>query len=242
MRGLTLRGTVLAVFLAAPALAYCDSGGGIPAAKPPTYTVYNSFGPGFDGWDWMYNFGWAVRGEAFTEPNMWGVEQAFSFVSPKSGFVTDIWVGMFASPPYPEPDQVTFRLARNPAWSPPTPADVMEQWTLNAFPSWDAWSPPQHLVGGGTSYLEEGHSYWLWASAGETTECGWGMNGGGSYRADLLLPHTLRREGQDWLPVGYETVSAFRVDVVPEPSALTLLAVGTVGLLACAWRRRKRAT
>ena len=239
MRRLALRSIALAVFLAAGALAHGDFGG-TSAAAGSTYTLYSSFGPGHDGWDWTYNSGWAVRGEAFTEPGLYGVEQAFSFVSPKSGVVTDIWVGLFANPNLPQPDEITIRLARGTAWNLPTPADVMEQWTLNAFPSWDAWSPPQHLVGGGTSYLEAGNSYWLWASAGETTECGWGLNGGASYRADLLLPHTLRREGQSWLPVANETVSAFRVDAVPEPSALTLAAVGTVGLLACAWRRRNR--
>lgn len=33
----------------------------------------------------------------------------------------------------------------------------------------------------------------------------------------------------------------FTVGVVPEPSTLVLLATGTLGLLSCAWRRRKRA-
>jgi hypothetical protein len=32
----------------------------------------------------------------------------------------------------------------------------------------------------------------------------------------LTCPHTLRREGEDWLPVFNETASAFRIDVQPD--------------------------
>ena len=90
--------------------------------------------------------------------------------------------------------------------------DVMEQWVITDFESWYDWSPPHHLVGNGTSYLEEGNSYWLWAVGGETTWCGWCMN----EDPYLTCPHTLRREGEDWLPIHDETASAFRVDVMPD--------------------------
>ncbi|MEW6746159.1 MAG: hypothetical protein AB1486_25750 [Planctomycetota bacterium] len=52
-------------------------------------------------------------------------------------------------------------------------------------------------------------SYWLWASGGDASWCGWCMN----IDPRLTCPHTLRREGEDWLPVANETASAFRVDI-----------------------------
>ncbi len=243
MRCATVLAGGLMLLLTAPMAAGADwiPGPGTGEAAAAMSTVYNSFGPGHGGWDWMYNSGWAIRGEGFSGPGLYGVEQAFAFVSPTSGPATDVWIGLFANPTLPEPDEVTIRLACNPAGYPPTPADVMEEWTLDTFPSWDAWSPPRHLVGSGASVLQEGHSYWLWATAGETTECGWGLNGGDSYNPQLLLPHTLRREGQNWLPIANETVSAFRVDVLPEPSTLVLLGGGAISQLARARRRRKRA-
>ena len=33
--------------------------------------------------------------------------------------------------------------------------------------------------------------------------------------SSLTCPHTLRREGESWLPIANETASAFRVDVTP---------------------------
>jgi hypothetical protein len=112
----------------------------------------------------------------------------------------------------PQPDVVTLRLARNPQGLPPKPQDVIEEWTITDFQSWSQWNPPQHLVGAGSSTLEEGASCWLWAIAGETTWCGWCMN----KNPALTCPHTMRREGENWLPIGNETASAFRVDVWPE--------------------------
>jgi hypothetical protein len=171
-------------------------------------TVYNNFGPDHDGWDYNWGLGWTVAGEDV--PSQYGVEQAMGFVPTASGFVSDIWVAMWQVPFEPGYDEVTLRLARNPDNLPPTEEDVMEEWTMTDFPSWDDWSPPHHLVGSGTSYLEEGESYWLWAVGGPTTWCGWCMN----IDPGLTCPHTLRREGEDWLPIGNETASAFRVDVL----------------------------
>jgi hypothetical protein len=107
-------------------------------------------------------------------------------------------------------DEVTVYLARNPNNLPPTPQDVMESWTITQFQSWSAWSQPHHLSGNGTSFLEKGSSYWLWAVGGDTTWCGWCMNEDPA----LTCPHTLRREGENWLPIANETAGAFRVDGV----------------------------
>jgi hypothetical protein len=93
---------------------------------------------------------------------------------------------------------------------PPTEEDVLEEWTITDFEDWSAWSPPHHLAGSGASVLEEGQSYWLWAvAASDTTWTGWCLN----IDPYLTLPHTLRRENEDWLPIANETASAFRVDL-----------------------------
>jgi hypothetical protein len=170
-------------------------------------TVYNNFGPDHDGWDYNYGLGWTVAGEDV--PAQYGVEQAFAFVPTASGVVSDIWVAMWYVPLDGGYDEVTVRLARNPDWLPPIEEDVMEEWTITEFEDWSQWSPPHHLIGSGTSVLEEGEPYWLWAIGGETTWCGWCLN----IDPALTLPHTLRREGENWLPIGNETASAFRVDV-----------------------------
>jgi hypothetical protein len=181
----------------------------LPAAAGGQVTVFSDFGPGHDGWDYDWGLGWTVAGPSV--PAQYGVEQAFLFEPAAAGIVSDIWVGMWYAPIDPQPDVVTLRLCHNPAGQPPTPADVLEEWTITGFASWSAWSPPKHAVGAGTSMLEAGQSYWLWAVGGETTWCGWCLNLDPAY----TLPHTLRREGEDWLPIGYETASAFRVDVWP---------------------------
>jgi len=168
-------------------------------------TVYNNFGPDHDGWDYDWGLGWTVAGEDVAA--QYGVEQAFTFVSTASGPVSDIWVAMWYVPLDAGYDEVTLRLARNPDNLPPTEDDVMEEWTITDFESWSGWSPPHHLEGSGASLLEEGESYWLWAIGGPTTWTGWCLN----LDPGLTLPHTLRREGEDWLPIYDETASAFRV-------------------------------
>jgi len=178
-----------------------------PVAANAQITVYDNFGAGHEGWDYDWGLGWTVAGEDV--PAQFGVEQAMGFTSSSSGVVTDIWVAMWYVPSDPQEDEVTVRLARNPDGLPPTPQDVMEEWIITDFESWNQWNPPQHLAGSGTSALEAGESYWLWATGGETTWCGWCMN----EDPTLTCPHTIRREGEDWLSISAETASAFRVDV-----------------------------
>jgi hypothetical protein len=172
-------------------------------------TVYNNFGPEHNGWDYNFGMGWTVAGE--NVPAQYGVEQAMGFQSTVEGVVTDIWVAFFYAPLDTFFDEVTIRIARNPQGLPPDSEDVMEEWTLTDFESWSQWSPPHHLEGNGTSQLQESENYWLWAIGGETTWCGWCLN----INPALTCPHTLRREGENWLPIGNETASAFRIDVGP---------------------------
>jgi hypothetical protein len=180
-------------------------------------TVYNNFGPDHGGWDYTYSTGWTVAG--VNVPGQYGVEQAMSFTSTADGVVSDLWVAFFAVPYSTFPDTVTIKLARNPSGVPPDSAEVMERWVIFTFASWTQWTPPIHLVGNGLSRLQTGEDYWLWAVGGATTWCGWCLN----TNMALTCRHTLRREGEDWLPVADETASAFRVDVNPTaPVSVTL--------------------
>ena len=175
----------------------------------PQGTVYNNFGPGHEGWDYNYGLGWTVAGDSV--PQQYGCEQAMLFQSTVNGIVTDIWVAFFYVPMSTMADTVTIRLTGNPQGLPPTFEDIMEEWIITEFEDWYQWSPPHHLQGNGTSELEEGESYWLWAVGTETTWTGWCMN----IEPTLTCPHTLRREGENWLPISNETASAFRVDYGP---------------------------
>jgi hypothetical protein len=139
-----------------------------------------------------------------------------AFQATASGILGDIWVAMWYVPLDPQPDVVTLYLVRNPSGQPPVPGDILEEWTITDFGSWSQWNPPQHLIGNGTTIITEGEWYWLWAVGGPTTWCGWCLN----LDPALTCPHTLRREGEGWLPVSNETASAFRVDVEPDPSGL----------------------
>ncbi len=183
-------------------------------------TIYNNFGPGHGGWDYNWGLGWTVAGENVSA--QYGVEQAMAFTATASGTLSDLWVAMWYVPLDPQPDVVTLYLARNPSGQPPAPGDILEQWTITQFGSWSQWNPPQHLTGNGATLITEGESYWLWAAGGPTTWCGWCLN----LDPALTCPHTLRREGENWLPVANETASAFRVDLDENIAAVALAAAG----------------
>ena len=175
----------------------------------PQGTVYNNFGPDHEGWDYNFGLGWTVAGDSV--PQQYGCEQAMGFQSSVNGMVTDIWVAFFYVPMSTMADTVTIKLTGNPQGLPPDSQDIMEEWTITEFEDWSQWSPPHHLQGNGTSELAEGESYWLWAIGTETTWTGWCMN----IDPTLTCPHTLRREGENWLSISNETASAFRVDYGP---------------------------
>ena len=170
-------------------------------------TVYNNFGPEHEGWDYNYQMGWTVAG--INVPQQYGVEQAMQFYSTEDGFLCDIWAGFFYVPSSAMPDTVTIMLCENPSGLPPDSNYIMESWVITEFEDWSQWSPPIHLQGNGTSELIRGGSYWLWAAAKDETWTGWCLN----VNPALTCPHTIRREGEDWLSISDETASAFRVDV-----------------------------
>ena len=170
-------------------------------------TVYNNFGQGHDGWDYNYGLGWTISGDSVQA--QYGVEQAMGFEASIAGFVTDIWVAISYVPSSSPADTVIIRLVENPLGLPPDTAYIMEEWVLTDFDDWYQWNEPIHLVAGNTSELLDGQSYWLWAHAKDKTWTMWCMNENSS----LTCPHTIRREGEDWLSISDETASVFRIDV-----------------------------
>jgi len=172
-------------------------------------TIFNNFGPDHDGWDYNWGTGWTIAGDDVAA--QYGVEQALGFTASSSGILSDIWVAMWYVPIDGGADEVTMYLVEGSLDHPPAPGDVMTQWTITDFESWTGWSPPHHLAGDPSVELVAGQSYWLWAVGSATTWCGWCMNSDPS----SLAPHTIKREGEDWLPVSNETAGAFRVDITP---------------------------
>lgn len=170
-------------------------------------TVYNNFGEGHDGWDYNYGLGWTIAGIDLA--SQYGVEQAMGFQSTEDGILTDIWLAISRVPSSSPADTVIIRIVENPDELPPDTNLILEEWMLTGFNTWSQWNTPFHLIGNGTTMLEEGHSYWLWAIGKEETWTMWCMNEDPSF----TCPHTIRREDENWLGISNETASAFRVDV-----------------------------
>ena len=85
------------------------------------------------------------------------------------------------------------------------------------------------LLPGGGSLIELGFAISLGAIVGETTP--------------LDLHDVALNEGQivvDPLPVFGPDPTDGQITFTPEPSSLLLLSMAAIGLLACAWRRRRR--
>lgn len=180
---------------------------------PGSETAFNNFGPDHGGFDYNWGLGWSVAGPN-NGPSQFGVEQAFLFTPSVGGALSDIWVPIWYVPLSALPDEVTVRIADDTGSGSPSMDDVLEEWTLTKFEDWSAWSAPHHLVSAGGVELVANQTYWIWMEGGDTTWCGWPM----VLEPTETLPHTLRREGEDWLPIGLETASAMRIDVVTAPA------------------------
>jgi hypothetical protein len=166
-----------------------------------TTTIFDNFGT---DWDYNTGLGWTVAGPDSDNP--FGVEQAMGFVPQSDGIVSDIWVAMAYVPSDPGPDVVTVMLADDDGGR---PGQVLETWIFSEIEDWNQWNPPLHGEGAGVSHLQADALYWLWAAPVESsTWVMWNVN-----NIDDVGPHTLRRTGEDWLPVSQETRSVFRIDV-----------------------------
>ena len=174
-------------------------------------TVYNNFGDDNGGFDFQFDAGWTVAGNALPcQYGQGGVEQAFLFTPSSSGKLSDIWVALYAVSNAPELDQVRVAIARNVNDAFPLSADILEQWTVSSFGTSDAWFTPQHLVSVAKPALSVQSSYWVWISADvQTTWSAWGLNP----FSPITLLHTLKRQvDTDWRFVTFETASALRVN------------------------------
>jgi hypothetical protein len=164
-------------------------------------TVYDNFQP-----DWVsrYSGGWALAGKY--GGNRFGVEQAMGFTPTQSGKLSDIWVGLSRGPT-DRVKEVVFKISPD---SGGRPGAVMESWSVtDSVVEWGQKAPPHHLIGTGKTNLAAGTSYWVWATAEDSTALSWNFH----VEAAFTCPHTLKRDGQDWLPNSKETCSVFRVDV-----------------------------
>ncbi len=167
-----------------------------------THTIFDNFEP-----DWRYNtgLGWAVSGKH--SQNIYGVEQAMAFVPAETGILSDVWVAFsFIDSPGRIAKKVIIKVATSIN---DQPANVLEQWEISDFTPFGEWRPPIHLTGNSNTQLRAGTLYWLWATADDSTFVGWNL----VTDHTVLSPHTLRREGEDWLRVYLETSSVFKIDI-----------------------------
>jgi hypothetical protein len=165
------------------------------------FTLFDNFGP---AWDYNTGFGWSISGKDGHNESTY--EQAMAFTASRSGLLKDIWVALSHGPMYTA-REVRLMIADDLGGR---PGDVLESWEIQSIGEWDHKNPPHRVSSSGNTWIEEGRQYWLWAVCDDSTFATWNMVT--DYRT--VCPHTLKRGGDDWLPVGYETASAFRVDIV----------------------------
>lgn len=156
-------------------------------------------------------------------------DYANSFVPSASGVVSDIWatVTMISGV-----NEVDLWLMSDSGGAPDR---VLEMWNLtNAMGLRGGLNPPVHAEGDGGTFLQAGEQYWLVASAPIPTVAQWMFNGMSDTGSVML-----RENFGSWQGAPSNLRGAFRVDVVPEPATLCMMAAGAIAVLR---RRRKRTT
>jgi hypothetical protein len=168
-------------------------------------TVYDNFGA---DWASQFDMGWSLSGKDGGNNSFH--EQAMAFIPPKDGVLSDVWVALSYGTMY-KAKSVTFKLASDRDG---LPGEVLESWVVDTgFVYWGTKSSPHHLKGSGKTGLVARKRYWLWATPEDSTYVAWNFQP----KPEFTCPHTMRTTG-DWYPVGMETCSVFRVDII-EPAA-----------------------
>ena len=189
-------------------------------------TVYNNFGPGYDGWE-IYGAGvwWMLAGvgSGFNP-----VQNAQWFVPSDSGPLSDIYIGVRrVIPPYRD---MFVRLCVNNNFEPPTEEDVLEEWLVDTatLPMASGQAPPAHLVSALQPTLEAGQSYALWVGFENNGNACWAMN---VFNQQEPRRQRIHEYYWQWQGLTYDRAGALRVDLVPEPQALVLLLAGILPVL-----------
>lgn len=191
------------------------------AAPASAAIAYNTFSADF-GYEFLA--GSTIAGSA-ASPGY--TETANKFTSLATGAITDIWI-----PVADNGGANTFEiLLMSDVGN--QPSGILESWTLvdQAFPFVPSYQEPIHLSLSSSTVLQEGTAYWINLRAGaDDSWLVW----------DFTRPPIFETVAQRFAPGGAWTIlspgftSAYRVDVVPEPTmALPLLL-----LAAFALRRR----
>jgi hypothetical protein len=120
------------------------------------------------------------------------------------------------------------------------PGSVLESWHVANLPPFGSTQPPTDLESVLNPLLEQGVPFYVVASVplGESTSAVWNNNLVGDHG-----PLAIRQNGGSWFVINDALGrGALRVEgeVVPEPGTLALFGLGTLGLLGCARRRRRK--
>lgn len=184
-----------------------------------TVTVFDNYKP---------NFGTATFAGQVINPlsPQRDRDYANSFVPSASGVVSDIWATVTMVSGINEVDLWLMSDSGG------APDRVLEMWNVkNQMGLRGGLNPPVHVQGDGSTFLQAGEQYWLVASAPIPTVAQWMFNG-----INDNGPVVLRENGGSWNTAPSTLRGAFRVDIVPEPATLCIMAFGAISML----RRRRR--
>lgn len=193
-------------------------------------TVYSTFGPG-DSYDGSAEYNAALTADVFFGLNM-QMAAGFLYGGPSGNLLSGIRFAGNPSFGFPGPLDLAFLVG-------PTigGASVLESWVLPSSSTGPIYSLTSILE----PVLTSGSTYWvrLKPGAASQTYWSWFLNDQGftGYQRSL-------DGGATWFsnagPTPAFDVTSISGSVVPEPTTMTLLATGLVGLATLSRRRRKK--